>query len=120
MSWLLKAADTAPVAMKVHHATNIALAGLTPAAVFLPKDSGLLSPVDLALGVVLPLHSHITCNMVISDYVPPAARGIARGGVMGLTAVTILGLLNLNLNGPGLTRSVKQLWHSEEAKNVKK
>ena len=31
-------------------------------------------PVDIALGVAIPLHSHMTCNMCISDYVPPSAR----------------------------------------------
>jgi len=96
--------------MKVHHLGNLALAGLTPAAVFLPKDSSFLFPVDLALGLALPLHSHITMNMVFSDYVPPKLRGVARGGLAGATAVTVLGLLHLNLKGPGLTRCVKQLW----------
>mmetsp|Transcript_19233 Transcript_19233/g.40346 ORF Transcript_19233/g.40346 Transcript_19233/m.40346 type:complete len:120 (+) Transcript_19233:223-582(+) len=114
MSWLLKAADTAPGSMKVHHATNIALAAMTPAAVFLPKDSSFLKPVDLALGVALPLHGHITMNMVVSDYVPPAARSVARAGLFGLTTVTVLGLLNLNLRGPGLTKCVKQLWADEK------
>jgi succinate dehydrogenase (ubiquinone) membrane anchor subunit len=106
--------------MKVHHVGNMTLAALTPAAVFLPKDSAFLKPVDVALGLAIPLHSHITCNMVISDYVPPGGRGFARAGVFGLTAFTVLGLLNLNLNGPGLTRCVKQLWHNEEQKKPEK
>jgi len=114
MSWLVFAADAAPAAMKLHHATNIALAGLTPAAVLLPEGNVFIKPVDVALGVALPLHSHITCNMVISDYVPPAARGIARGGMAGLTAVAVLGLLKVNLMGPGITSVVRQLWKKDE------
>mmetsp|Transcript_6212 Transcript_6212/g.11375 ORF Transcript_6212/g.11375 Transcript_6212/m.11375 type:complete len:119 (+) Transcript_6212:75-431(+) len=114
MSWLLRAADSSGKSMKVHHMANITLAGLTPAAVFLPKDSAFLQPVDVALGLALPLHGHITMNMVVSDYIPPAARGIARGGLLGITGVTVLGLLNLNLRGPGLTRCVKQLWETKK------
>jgi len=120
MSWLLKAADSAPGSMKVHHAANIALAGLTPAAAFLPKDSSLLFPVDLALGVALPLHSHITMNMVFSDYIPPSMRGASRHALAGVTALTVLGLLNLNLTGPGITRCVKQLWASPAPAKEKK
>ncbi|QDZ18031.1 succinate dehydrogenase [Chloropicon primus] len=120
MSWLLRAADSAPGSMKVHHMGNVALAALTPAAAFLPKDSGYLFPVDLALGVALPLHSHITMNMVFSDYVPPGMRGIARGGMAGVTALTVMGLLHLNLRGPGLTSCVKQLWCNSAASKDKK
>ena len=35
-------------------------------------------PVDLALGVIFPLHAHIGMNWIISDYVPPAMRGSSR------------------------------------------
>mmetsp|Transcript_1867 Transcript_1867/g.4220 ORF Transcript_1867/g.4220 Transcript_1867/m.4220 type:complete len:99 (+) Transcript_1867:422-718(+) len=80
------------------------------------QDSALLRPVDLALGLALPLHSHITCNMVISDYVPPSARRVARAGLAGLTAAAVLGLLKVNLTGPGITGAVRQLWKKEEAK----
>lgn len=31
--------------------------------------------VDLALGVAIPVHSHIALNAVISDYVPTSVRG---------------------------------------------
>ena len=96
--------------MKVHHVGNLALAGLTPAAVFLPKDSSYMKPVDLGLGLALPLHGHITMNMVFSDYIPPGMRGAARGAMAGVTAMTVIGLLHLNLRGPGLTSCVKQLW----------
>ena len=35
-------------------------------------------PVDLALGVIFPLHAHIGMNWVISDYVPPDMRTSVR------------------------------------------
>ena len=111
---------------------------------------------DLALGVALPIHSHIAVNNVISDYVPknvagevfgcpmtflprsllrsrccstrdvcpgcsvgscdaaaPCA-GASRWAALGASTVALLGLLNLNINGPGITATVKSLWKSPE------
>ena len=42
-------------------------------------------PVDLTLGVLFPVHSHIALNYVISDYVPKAIRTTARVGLFGAT-----------------------------------
>ena len=69
-----------------------------------------MKPVDWALGVAVPLHSHITFNMVVSDYVPPFARGAARAGVLGTTLVGLAGLAKLNWSGPGVTGAVRALW----------
>jgi len=41
--------------------------GLTPLA-FLLSPSKMNMPVDIALGVLLPLHGHIGMNYVITDY----------------------------------------------------
>ena len=75
-------------------------------------------PVDLALGVLLPLHGHIGMNYVITDYAAKllgdGARGPARFGMVGFTGVSILGLLKLNLAGPGITQTVKSLWYKKE------
>lgn len=38
--------------------------------------------------------------------------GAARWGVLGLSAVTCAGLLRLNMAGPGVTQTVKDLWKS--------
>ena len=44
-----------------------------------------------------------------------------RVGLLGLTAVTVVGLLKLNLQGPGLTEAVKDLWRPPpEGKPVRK
>merc|ERR1719269_574495 len=85
MSRAVLASDTVTSAMRVHHVGNIAMAGLVPAAFFTPEGSQLQKPVDLALGVVAPVHSHITMNMVLSDYCPPKLRGVARAGLLGVT-----------------------------------
>lgn len=101
-----------------------------------------MKPVDYALGVIMPIHSHIALNyvrhpsahsscffspqpcrlpglgaprwapprQVVSDYVPMAARGAARAGVLGTTLVALAGLYKLNASGPGISKTVKQLW----------
>lgn len=47
--------------MKIYHGSSFALAGLVPAAAMLPGGS---LPIDVALGVALPVHSHIALNFV--------------------------------------------------------
>ena len=52
-------------------------------------------------------------NYVLTDYVPKiskAALAPARGALMGVTALSILGLVKLNLEGPGVTGTLKSLW----------
>ena len=87
----------------------VALAVLTPIS-FVLSPSMLNKPIDLVLGVLFPLHSHIGLNYVISDYVPKALRSTARIGLTGVTAVTTLGLLQLNIGGVGMTETIKTLW----------
>lgn len=71
-------------------------------------------PIDLALGVLIPVHAHVGLNFVVADYVPKATRGLARGLVLALTIVTAAGLLKLNVQGPGLTESIKSLWRKPQ------
>ncbi|KAK3240528.1 hypothetical protein CYMTET_49636 [Cymbomonas tetramitiformis] len=104
-------ADLIPASF--YHKTSIAAGVLLPLGVF--TEGSLSLPFDLLLGVALPVHSHIACNYVIADYIkPPALNGAARAGMMAVTAVTLAGLLKLNLTGPGLSASVKQLWKKSE------
>ena len=113
---------------------------------------------DIALGVAIPLHSHVAINSVLSDYVPRSVKGAlqpkapcmaaegmhacqgrmqgviavldtcsrvttactrtqphvcagaARWGALASSTVMFVGLLKLNLMGPGITPTVKQLW----------
>mmetsp|Transcript_27856 Transcript_27856/g.61529 ORF Transcript_27856/g.61529 Transcript_27856/m.61529 type:complete len:139 (+) Transcript_27856:36-452(+) len=102
-------ADSGSIGTKFHHLANVLLLGLFPVAV-ISGPSMVSLPIDLALGVLVPAHAHIGINYVISDYVPKAIRGAARFGMVGVTLVTIAGLTRLNLDGVGITESVKSLW----------
>jgi succinate dehydrogenase (ubiquinone) membrane anchor subunit len=39
-----------------------------------------------------------------------------RAAVLGASAVAYLGIMKVNLSGPGLTETVKALWRKPEAK----
>ena len=99
------------------HGSSKFLALLLPASLVLSSTPVSL-PVDTFLGIVMPLHAHVGLNHVVTDYVPKAMRSLARAGVLGMTVVTVLGLLKLNLDGPGLSHSVLSLWcgNSKEKK----
>jgi succinate dehydrogenase (ubiquinone) membrane anchor subunit len=104
--------DASKASNKIYHTSFLVLAALTPVAFVLP--SWLNLPIDLALGVLFPVHSHIALNYVISDYVPKALRTTARVGLFGATVVTLMGMLKLNLGGPGLTKTLSSLWTSKK------
>jgi hypothetical protein len=57
-----------------------------------------------------PLSRARACAQVISDYVPVSGRPVVRTGVLGLSLVTVAGLLKLNRDGPGVTATLKSLW----------
>ncbi len=67
-------------------------------------------PLDLALNALIPYHSHVAINYVISDYCPRPARLLLRTGWVGVTAVSFFGLLKLNLFGPGIVKTLKAAW----------
>jgi hypothetical protein len=39
-----------------------------------------------------------------------ASATLARAGLLGLTCLTVAGLMKLNLQGEGVTRTAKRLW----------
>lgn len=90
------------------------MAVLTPLAFVAPAALSL--PVDLALGLLFPFHSHVALNFVVTDYVPKSSRGLARGLVLAATVIATAGLLKLNLSGPGFTETVKSLWRKPTKK----
>jgi succinate dehydrogenase (ubiquinone) membrane anchor subunit len=102
-------ADKPAKFVKIYHMTTFASLGLFPLALAL-SPSLMNMPVDLAMGVVFPIHGHIGFNYVISDYVPKPAQGAARGALLGITAITLLGLLKLNVADDGITETVKAMW----------
>ena len=65
---------------------------------------------DYGLLLAVPPHAHIACNFIIADYVPRVAQGAARLGMLGVSAVTALGILQMNVNGGGVTSAVQRLW----------
>ena len=94
---------------KMYHYTVYASTALFPVALAL-SPSKLNMPVDIVLGIVFPMHAHIGMNYIISDYCPKTLRGTARAAWLGVTVVTIFGLLKLNIMGDGMTESVKAMW----------
>lgn len=109
------AADTAGhTAHKAHEFASYALAGATPLAIFSSKGSILQKTADFVFSLAIPVHSHICMNAVVTDYVPKAARGPVRAGVLGMSVVTYLGIMKMNLGGPGLTETVKGLWRKPQ------
>ncbi|TMW58002.1 hypothetical protein Poli38472_013476 [Pythium oligandrum] len=108
-------ADNATFTHKVYHLSSLGLFALLPAA-FVLSPSPLSVPVDLALGVLIPVHSHIGVNNVISDYVPKPHQPLARLAALGVTGVLFLGLLRANVEGEGITETVKTIWRENPNK----
>mmetsp|Transcript_44126 Transcript_44126/g.140459 ORF Transcript_44126/g.140459 Transcript_44126/m.140459 type:complete len:124 (-) Transcript_44126:71-442(-) len=98
-------ADTAANSKKIYHMSSYALAGLAPVAALRPN-----LPTDLLLNAVIPVHSHIAMNYIIADYVPKAMMGPARMGMLGVTGITALGMLKLNIFNGGVSYQIKKLW----------
>ena len=95
--------------IELYHMSHIALLAGIPAALVL-SPSVLVMPLDLALGLLLPWHTHVGLVNVTDDYVPRPYRAMARGGLLIVSVLATLGLLKINLCGAGITESVKSLW----------
>ena len=76
-------------------------------------------PIDISLGILFPVHAHIALNSVISDYLPVAYRSVARPTLLGVTVVTLAGLLRLNFGGVGITETIKSVWRKKITKQSK-
>ena len=105
----------------IYHKINNGLLALAPAAMILSPSPWAL-PVDLALGVLFPVHGHIAMNMVLTDYVPKLGLGpgflkLTRVLMLGVTGVMTVGLWRLNTEGAGLTYTVKALWKGPPPKD---
>jgi hypothetical protein len=51
-----------------------------------------------------------------SSHAAAPCAGASRWAALGASTVALLGLLNLNINGPGITATVKSLWKSPDHK----
>lgn len=98
---------------KAYELSNYALAAAVPAAVFAGTDSALQKAADWTLSLAVPLHMQITTNALVTDYVPTRFRGPVRGAILGASLITYLGIMKVNLAGPGLTETVKTLWRKQ-------
>ena len=75
-------------------------------------------PVDVFLGLAIPIHAHIGMNAIAADYIPThVPAGIADGAlfasrcaILATTTVLVIGLFDLNCNGAGITGALKALW----------
>eukprot|EP00164_Ancoracysta_twista_P003033 GFYU01004048.1.p1 GENE.GFYU01004048.1~~GFYU01004048.1.p1 ORF type:complete len:114 (-),score=41.58 GFYU01004048.1:328-669(-) len=105
------AADTSKAGLKLFKYSKFAMVGF-PLAFVTPDVVS--TPLNTAFGIVLPLHAHVGVNGVITDYVPRAAQSLARVGLAGWTGITILGLLKLNLAGPGISGAFGALWKEDK------
>lgn len=95
----------------------MATLGLTGVAMMGPP----LKLVDLALGVILPLHCHIGFGAIITDYLPkrkfPFIFPLARGILWLATGGTIYGLYQYNTKDVGLTEGIVRLWKADQRAN---
>ena len=99
-------------AKDAYHYSTYALAGGIPAALLF--GSPISNIVDVALGVVLPLHAHFGVRSVIVDYVHDATnQRLAVAVLGGVTVLTELGLTKFNLTDVGLTEGVKMLFEEQ-------
>lgn len=76
-------------------------------------------PVDLILTFAVPFHAWYGCHHVVDDYVPEEYRPASNTLLYIITAVCVLGLLNLTFRGDGVTESIKSLWRDEKDKEKK-
>lgn len=82
-------------------------------------------PIDMALGVIIPVHAHIGLNACAADYIPkfapagsaPSLLFGSRVLILGTTSIIILGLFDLNFNGSGITGVLKSLWTRHPQQN---
>ena len=130
MTWIMNS-DLSPKAMHLYHQLNLGLCAAVPVALAL-SPSVFNTPVDLAMGVAIPVHFLFGGHGVVTDYfkkIPwfwggagrEAFVQFGRVGLVAMTGVTMIGLLKLNLQGPGLTEAVKELWRTPpEGKAPKK
>ena len=106
--------------LHIFHKTNIAAMALAPLILVLPDSGVATTSYNVVMGIALPLHGHIGMTGILTDYVPKLSKGLltpARYAMVGLTAVTVLGLLKHNLAGDGMTKSLKALWRQPEKKD---
>ncbi|XP_033229289.1 succinate dehydrogenase [ubiquinone] cytochrome b small subunit, mitochondrial [Belonocnema kinseyi] len=106
---------------QIERITSVALPVLLPACLILE------SPVlDSLLAVLVVIHTHWGLEAIVVDYARPIVVGTIVPKVLHLllnllSVVTLAGLLVLVYNGPGIAKTVKNVWAigKEESANKK-
>lgn len=89
--------------------TAYGMAALIPTALFF--GSPFKEVADYTLAVGLPAHMYLGLRSILIDYVPDAAfKRIAIAAAGGVSALTVIALLKLNITDVGITDGVKLLW----------
>lgn len=105
---------------------TLALAGLAPVYFLIPDkytDGFASRAFGMLLTINMTAHSHIGLNYVATDYVPKISKallGPARVVILGLSAVTLLGMGKISIGSPGGIKGVvKGVWNPlpEKKKN---
>ena len=105
--------------LKVFHMTAPIMAVTLPIAFcgFMPNVIQHIA--DDTLAFLFPFHGFVGLNFVISDYVPKKWRGSARLAAFFGMFVAFAGLYKLNsFGGPGIAKTVKQLWVKTDKKKT--
>ncbi|KAJ3183613.1 membrane anchor subunit of succinate dehydrogenase, Sdh4 [Gaertneriomyces sp. JEL0708] len=95
-----------------------ALAVATVPLLIAPFIVGSNPYVDLGLGVVIPLHTHMGFQVIVDDYLPkrrtPILYRVSTGLVYGATGLVLYGCYQFNTNDIGITEFVKRLWTGKQ------
>ncbi|EQC30391.1 hypothetical protein SDRG_11967 [Saprolegnia diclina VS20] len=108
-------ADNSTAMIKAGKVAGAGILALIPFALAL-SPSALNTPVDYALGVLIPIHAHVSMNAVLSDYIPKVHQLPFRLSALAGSAAFFLGLMVVNVNGVGITESVKTIWREAPKK----
>ncbi|KAJ3274890.1 membrane anchor subunit of succinate dehydrogenase, Sdh4 [Terramyces sp. JEL0728] len=91
-----------------------ALSLVTPALIGTAVYAGQNTLVDIALGIVLPLHCHIGFDAMITDYFPErkykVLYHITTWALRVVTVIALFGCFIINSKDVGLTNLTKKLW----------
>lgn len=66
-------------------------------------------------GVLAPLLSHVSDPYLLVCVCSPSLSAPLRAGMLGVTAISFLGLMKINAAGPGITQTIKGMWHRPPA-----